>query len=70
VYLPHLQRDHEARRVNDASAARQAEGEEMGRELPATWNAGPTILIIGVFHVAANCGMILAWTTACAPRRP
>jgi hypothetical protein len=30
---------------------------------PATWNATPDILIIEVFHVVPNCGMILAWNT-------
>jgi hypothetical protein len=37
--------------------------EELIAAIPATWNAAPDIPIIEMFHVAPNCGMILAWNT-------
>jgi hypothetical protein len=48
----------------DPRDAWHAAVEEMRAGLPATWNAAAVIPIIEVFHVAPNCGMILAWNTA------
>jgi ATP-dependent Clp protease adaptor protein ClpS len=42
----------------------------MRAESSATWNAARDVPIIEVFHVAPNCGMILAWNTAAVARAP